>query len=328
VAGGYSAWAVEATDLPAGAQSFFVAGGHAIALVGPPGAPPMGTRYWVLSRDATAGNPLVLYRHNDGPGWTSVFSGVLGANPGLIHAWYGPVYPNPYDTREAWWIAGDGIHVTRDAGKTVPVDDVLTALLTGSGQYPLTNDYLANGAFDGTIGVPASTRALALSTLSQMAFARDNPKIHVAASPFTGVFYDGGDGIWRDLGPTLPHPLSAVAGVRSDATSVYVAFEGRSIVRIDKPGDAPAASYFTRGGSGNTLAVLDSATRNPIAGAQVSLRIIDPTAQAELDYGGTTSSGGEVASPLSIPIPSGSAVFIRFAGSGSQGPADIRFVMP
>jgi hypothetical protein len=71
-----------------------------------------------------------------------------------------------------------------------------------------------------------------MATLSHMAFLREDPRVAVAASPFTGVFFHDGSA-WRDLAGFLPKPLALVSAVGIDSRSIYVAFEGRSIVEID-----------------------------------------------------------------------------------------------
>jgi len=44
-------------------------------------------------------------------------------------------------------------------------------------------------------------------------------------------FHDGS--AWRDLTGSLPKPLAPVSSVGIDGRSIYVAFEGRSLVQID-----------------------------------------------------------------------------------------------
>lgn len=81
-----------------------------------------------------------------------------------------------------------------------------------------------------------------MGTLSDMAFLRDNPQAVCASSPFTGVFYNSGDGVWRDLTRYLPGPFTPVSALGIDCEGIYVGTEGRGLMRITGYDNAPAAS--------------------------------------------------------------------------------------
>jgi hypothetical protein len=71
-----------------------------------------------------------------------------------------------------------------------------------------------------------------MSTLSDIAFDRYNPKVAVAGSPFTGVFYKGDSGKWVSLTSFLPKPFTPVSAVGIDCQGINVATEGRGVIRI------------------------------------------------------------------------------------------------
>ena len=310
-------WTVEAGNLPAGTFKFWVAGGHTSPV------------YYLLSNDTDAsGNPTIaLYRRKSDFSWESVLQGIPNIGAGSP---YGPVYVNPYSAVELWVIQKDGVYWSKDQGSTWHVDPVLTALVTASGRYSLTAVVGDPNSFDANTNLYFGARAFSMNPLADLRFARSNPSIRVAAGAETGVFYDRGDGIWRDLTPTLPRPLSVVSGVATDGSSVYVSLEGRSVVKIDTPGDAPPASYFvvdSKGTSG-VVAKLMRADGTAIAGAKVKLAMIDASARAQLPYTETTGSGGEVGTPAPVSTIPGGAIYVDFAGDKNSGPAQARFIVP
>lgn len=78
-----------------------------------------------------------------------------------------------------------------------------------------------------------AVRENAMSTLSNMAFNRYRLDDIVAASPFTGLFYSPDNGAnWTDLSRLLPNPLPPIASLSIDPLAIYVAPEGRSVMRI------------------------------------------------------------------------------------------------
>ena len=115
-----------------------------------------------------------------------------------------------------------------NGGNRFDADNGLTDLLTGHGKYPLTGTF---GGGNGD-GVRIASRAVALATLSDMDFCRDNPKLAVASSPFTGVFYRSELGQWHDLSSQLPRPASPVSAVRMTCNEIYATTEGGGTFRI------------------------------------------------------------------------------------------------
>lgn len=201
-------WQIEANDLPMGTRGFWVSGGHANPV-------------YYLS--APGGQGLTLYkRQAAGAGWLPLIGGMLDGST------YGPAFINPFNPTRIFVLTGTGVKASKDGGASFQDQPNLTALLTGAGKFPITGTFTANG-----VGVVHASQAFPLGTLSHMAFNRGNPLEIVAASPFTGVFYSGDDGAsWTDLAKYLPTPRTSVSAVGIDCQAIYVATEGRSVVRL------------------------------------------------------------------------------------------------
>lgn len=197
------AWFVEADCLPAESSAFWVAGGHS--------AP----QYYVY------GNGQLFKR--TGSGIPSTWQPLSVQNV-LERSQYGPAFVNPYDPNHLFLLTADGIKVSVDGGQSFRTDDVLTALVTDSGKFPLQAGFTGGNGTD----ILQASNGSPMGTLSHMAFDSNTPHAVVAASPYTGVFYSKGDGVWRSL--WSPH--TSVSSVGIDAGSIYVATEGRGVVRI------------------------------------------------------------------------------------------------
>lgn len=317
VKSGWGDWTVEATDLPVGTYRFWVTNGHA------------STYYYVLAQEPDASGVVrfVLYRRKDVTGWEKLIDDIPNIGAGSP---YGPVYVNPYYAGEVWAIRDDGVWSSTDAGTKFTKDDVLTALVTQSARYKLTNAVADDATYDAQSNLYYSGRGFSQNALADLRFARSNPKVRVAAGATTGVFFDGGDQIWRDLTPVLPKPLAPISGVATDGDAVYVSMEGRSVVRIDKPLDAKPASYFVVDpkAPGGVVAKLMRADGKAIGGVQVKVTVIDASARAQFPYEETTGPAGEIGLPVPVDAAARGAVYIDFAGDDKSAPAQTRFVMP
>src|SRR5262249_23685878 len=144
---------------------------------------------------------------------------LAGVNP---MAEYGPLFVDPYDTRELFASTATGVFASHDGGLTFALDARLTALVSGDGKYPLPASFAGGNRRN----VLHATQANPMCPLSCMAFLRDDPKTVVAASPFTGVFVRHHDQPWRDLSDQLPRPFSPVSTVAITPRSIYVGTEG------------------------------------------------------------------------------------------------------
>jgi len=329
---GYQNWRVEATGLPTGTQAFWVSNGHTRPV------------YYVSSRERSG---LVLYKYIflDKAGawaWQPIFTGLLDTNPiqpcGAPYEWYGPVFVNPYDPNRIVILATDGVRASSDGGATFVQDPVLTALITASGTYPMTRDYCPRVDLDGgTHSLPIATRALTFATLGHVAFLRENPKVRVASSPFTGVFMDQGDGLWHSLAPYLPQPAHVAAAAIDNKDPVFVAFEGRSVVRIDDPYDAPLASYFQvftgpnrppvpqLGGQLVALAKLLGADSVALTNQGVSVEITGPDGTLRYSASSPTDSSGRVLIGV-LAAHTGDMVRLQFAGTNAAAGSEVRFI--
>ena len=275
-----ASWTVELNDLPAGTERVFASGGHA--------AP----RYLALARDANGTWTLfqrVFVRRRSS--WQPVFTGIIdwanGQRPSVGEGWYGPVHVNPYDPARVFLLAPDGVKVSHaDAtGRLVFTDDkVLTQLITASGTYPIVRETLGgNDVADPSTLFLAFPRMLSDSTLGLVSFFRGNPKLSVVAAPFTGAFFDSGDGIWRSFGNLVPGSYAPVWAARSDGQYAYLGFAGRSVGRVSSPGLANRATYFERasgfsaalGGGATVVAELHVADGTLAKNRAVSIRIVD-----------------------------------------------------
>jgi hypothetical protein len=204
----FQTWSIVANDLPAGANAFWVSGGH-------------GNPVYYVCTDAS------LYKRNaTGAGWTPLSVTGLLEDPTRTH---GPAFVNPYDPNVLYVLTASGIQFSTDGGMNFQPDTVLWALLTASNKFPPTGSFTGGTGFALARGLGCPGRAM--GTLSDMAFDPDNPTVMVAASPFTGVFYNNGGG-WTDVTPYLPRPLASVSSVAISGPSIYVGTEGRGLLRI------------------------------------------------------------------------------------------------
>lgn len=206
----FQTWQIESNNLPAGTQGFWVSGGHE------------QPTYYVFAAQMQG---LVLFKKDPfNTIWQPLnVSGLLGGGT------FGPAFINPYNPDHLFVLTATGIKVSVDGGRSFQDDDVLTRLVTGSGRFSLVGNFSDDPQFS---AVGSRGRASPIGTLSHIAFSREDSNEVVAGSAFTGVFYTNGDGNWRNLSPLLPQPLSAVSSVGIDCEAIYVALEGRSVVRI------------------------------------------------------------------------------------------------
>ena len=217
-------WQFAANNLPVGAAAFWVSGGHA------------NPNYYLL---AEQGGEAKLYKAEGEANSTywqelNVQGNVLQKLPWPASNILtgskasGPVFVNPYDPTQLYVLTSQGVRVSTNSGFSFSTDSVLTNLITASNKYSLTGNFVGG---DGE-NVRQSTRAVPLGILSDMGFCRYNPKLAVAASLFSGVFFKDESDAWHDLTSLLPQPHGQVSSVRMDCEAIYVATEGGGIYRI------------------------------------------------------------------------------------------------
>ena len=213
VEGKGAGWILMADNLPAGTFGFVVAGGHA--------APAL----YVL-----AGKPADLYRW-DGKlpsSWTKLpISGQGNPSQLLTGGPKGPVFVNPYIPSVVYALTANGVRYSTDSGNTWKDETALTAAITGNGTYPLIGSFGPNGS---NVGV--ASHGVSLGTLSDMSFDEAYPERAAASSPYTGVFFNKGDGVWHDLSAGVPKPFTPVSGVFLFDNVADITMEGRSLWQI------------------------------------------------------------------------------------------------
>jgi hypothetical protein len=285
-------------------------GGSGWSLLG--GAPHGAQRLWaagernsptfyVYSEDDSTG-ALTLWQQQGKQGTWEMMTGItspLFQSP--YCAVHGPLFPDPYDASLVYAIAQTGIWKL-SAGTFAP-DNILTALLTRSGTFPITDSFPGATATsqngDDTLALHVS-QARPLSTLVDMSVDDADPYRVVVASAFGSVFFqDRREGFWRDLTPFLPTPTPAISSVAIAHDGVFVGFEGRSVWKISLPEIAPEASFFDGPGFGLGLAILRDATGTPMAGVPVSVTVPATPLQPGVSTTVITRADG------SVPYPPG-----------------------
>jgi hypothetical protein len=307
-------WVAELKDLPDGTERVYVSGGHA------------HPQYFAVVR-ASTGLAFMERRYRRGqkiPTWTTVFNGVIDWTTKCEpwEGWYGPVFVNPYDSSKIFLLAPDGVKVShRDSTGTLAFadDKVLTSLITASFTYPIVRQFCGGN----TTHAVMAQRMLGTTTLGLVSFFRDDPAKTIVASPFTGVFYDRGDGTWRSFSNILPQGY--VWAVRLDDSHAYIGFAGRSIGQVDGIDHALRATYFTReqgfiprlGGGNSIIARLQVSDGTAIGNQVVSLRICGADGRTTFFAPILHLDGqGRVLAPVTLP---GSAVHVHFMGVEKKG---------
>jgi hypothetical protein len=299
-------WSLAVDSLPIGTLGFWVAGGHNSPI------------YYAYARE-TGG--LALYKQvgSSGPWQRLNISGLLGDGT------YGPAFINPYDGNHLLALTYTGVKVSTDGGLSFRDDTVLTALLTGSGTYPLTGHFWLD------LGTPLSKGVgygPVLSTLAHVSFMRDDPQQVVAASPFTGAFYAADGSTWQNLNSYLPQPESVISAVGIDREAIYLATIGRDVVRIVDYQHARFASYFRplrESGQAPWIASLLDHHSLPVPSVSIHVTFATHGGVGVLDRVVQTDANGRVI--VTPPPPKGwYAVNLDFAGNSTLAPSNTSFV--
>jgi hypothetical protein len=150
----------------------------------------------------------------------------------------------------------------------------------------------------------------------------------VVASPFTGVFYSSGGGRWQSLTPFLPVPHTSVPAVGIDCEAVYVALEGRGVVRVRGYRDAPLAAYFQpvrKPVASGPLATLLASQQDPVANEPILLEITNMDGSSV--FSGTVKTNAQGAIALPGTVRSGTYVaHVRSTGNPQVASTETSFV--
>jgi hypothetical protein len=170
-----------------------------------------------------------------------------------------------------------------------------------------------------------ATRAETFATMATVGFSRANKNVAAVASPYTGIFYDAGDGFWRSLSAAIPPPLPQVSALAFQGGSLYFATEGRGMERIDYPDSAPLATYFEQPTNPppGVLRVLARSDHTVLAARAVRVTL-RRDGQVALDTTVSTDGLGRVAIPASTSVE-GATVHLHFAGDTASAPSDTRY---
>jgi hypothetical protein len=226
-------WSIFANNLPAGTHKFWVAGGHArpiLFLL----ANQNGQEH--LYRGTGMQPPSVV------SGWTELNVQGNGLQPQpwptpqiLAGALNGPVFVNPWNSQQLYVLTQPGVMYSFTGGFSFTIDQALTNLVNGQGKFPMTGDFSGSTPLSGpVIDFGNSYISAHMGTLSAVAFNRESINERVAASPFSGLFYSPGNGIWTDLSKALPKPASSVSDVGLVGDQLYVTTEGRGVLNIQQ----------------------------------------------------------------------------------------------
>lgn len=314
----FGGWTLESGNVPGGSSRVWASGGHAsdpatyyVCVCSSPNVP---VQLFKQTQRAAAWKEIIPIIVRDG---RPVRLEVLRPEPGTIR---GPLFVDGVFPDHLAIATTKGPVWSFDGGSTFQLDNVLFALLTNSGQFPLANSFPAGNGAD----VAHNGRGAQQMYLGDVAFG-DGGQLAVA-SPFTGVFYKGPGlaNYWLNPRAALPPVLPTVSSIAFAGTDLYVATEGRSLLLLEGPREAPLASYFewkrslVLGGSALAQVKLIRSDGTPVVGASVTGWHVS-TAGALGIISTTTGSAGDLA--LGADVMAGDRLYLRYAGNSSTAGA-------
>lgn len=318
--GNGQSWEIMADNLPMGAHTVFVSNGH------------QNPHLFAQSTDP---NGEVLYQHHfvrfAGDIWEPLYSGLIAPSScarGLF-GWYVPAYVNPYNDANMLLLTPSGV-VARAKGAFAD-DPVMTALLTDSGTYPISSSFCGATVSTGNNNAfPYVARMLGTPTLGRVIFSPSGSRL--ISSPYSGAFFDAGDGVWRNFHELLPSPLSPVFSAGFDGNAAYVALAGRGVIKIPSPQKAKIATYITPmsgykphlGGGQFILGQLHAADGMTLSSTPVSIRLTDPAGNIIFDIAGMqTDSAGRLLAPFGAD---GTEVSLTYTGDTTYAATNTRYI--
>jgi hypothetical protein len=293
----FSKWSIARDNLPAGTERFWVSGGH--------NSPEY---YFFTPGSSTCPGGLVGDFVNGK--WPCLLTNLaLPSGSGAIS---GPAFVSPYQPKTVFVIqlgTSPGIKYTTNGGTTFCPAPNLTQLVTGSGQFPLTED--GEGQFDPSGRFTDAGEAYhgsILPMISEVAFDRSDLSTVLVISPLSGVYFgrlgdqeNCAEPTWLALqGPTDNWGYPS-AGVLLDGTA-FIGTEGRGIFEISSPSSALSASYFAISRAlllRTSTVTLLSSNSSPLPWELYSLTIRGQNNQLQTVTGQRTDGDGKVNIPRS-----------------------------
>ena len=308
----YQDWELVSNTVPLGAKGVWVANGH---------ANPVFYVYTNLN-----GTVSVFRRDGGQTAWTQL-SGI-GAPVLDLGTVYGPLYVDPYDADHILILAADGIRIPditpgSSIGGNTPfeVDSVLTALLTNSGEFPMSLAF--GGGVDSDVVAVSQAGVFPKAVLAQVAFQPAGSSHAIAvASPMTGLFYQSDRfRAWQTLSPYLPRPFTMPSSVGQDSLAIYLGMEGRGVWRFLNQENAKLGCFYDRTSPAgpDELARLRSATTLPLGGEKLTVNLIKDGVES-LQSVTTGLLGGIV-----VPGATGVVIQLRYSGNDDVGPCETTF---
>ncbi len=320
----FSKWSIARDNLPAGTERFWVSGGH--------GNP---VYYFFTPSSTTCPGGLVGDISNGK--WPCLMTNLaLSFGSGAIS---GPAFVSPYQPQTVFVLqlgTSPGIEYTTNGGTTFCPAPNLTQLVTGSGQFPQTQDGL--GKFDPSnrfLDAGEAYHGSVLPMISDIAFDRSDLSTMLVISPLSGVYFGRlGDQakctepIWQALqGPTDNWGYPST-GVLLDGTA-FIGTEGRGIFEISGPASGLLASYFEIDRARllrTTTVTLKSSSGSPIPWALYSLIIRGQGGSLlQAEIGQRTDGDGMIDIPGASVNPTVRACELNFFGDGQNAPTSMRF---
>jgi hypothetical protein len=342
----FKGWRIEVDGLPSDARRFWVSGGHDnpvwFVYTGDGNAAcsnglQVRTRAGIASISRFAWECLVrdLVEFDEG-------------NDGVPQN--GPAFVNPYDpnviivTGSQTAGAAPVLRISIDRGEHFCELPALTALVTGSGRYPVVGTFKPNVAFD---RLGSRYHGYPLTVPSDVGFDRHVLSQVAVASPYTGIYVgrlsplnqprvsgscaDPGwrEPDWLDLEPYEPRARAYITGAALIGGGVVASTAGLSAYAIPNARNALPGSWFATSTTANAsapIAVLHRADASalPWARVLVSLRgwnddaLVLNNSRVRTDLQGNVRLAGPVA-------PGTYAASLQFPGDGAVTPSFAKF---
>jgi hypothetical protein len=342
----FKGWRIEVDDLPADTRRFWATGGHEnptwFVYTGD-GHPTCSNGLQVRGRAGIAGFAKFI--------WRCLVRDLVAfsdSNDGVPQN--GPAFVNPYDpnvilvTGSPTTGAPPVLRMSIDRGEHFCDLPALTALVTGSGRYPVVSTVEPHSAFN---RVGSRFHGYPLAVPSDVGFDRHAPSLIAVASPYTGIYVgrlspinqsrvsgscsDPGwkEPDWLDLEPYQPRARAYVTGAALIGGGVVVSTAGMSAYAIPGIRAARPASWFSTSATASAaapIAVLHRAEGSPASWSRVLVTV------RQWNDGAVVLNSRQVRTDLEgnvrLPGPVGPGTYVvslQFRGDGSVTPSFAKF---